>query len=384
MAIVATTLSVAVMILSLSFINGFKYEVREKLFAFWGHVHVTQFSPSESSMLTANFLRRDPFLEASVRKDIPGVTQIAPYVVRPGILQLQSTMEGTRLKGIDTDYRLSPRVELKGRLPRRSGAYSLELVLSQSLANRLDAKVGSSIRLYFLEPGMLSPRIRKMSVCGIYHTGMDEIDREYAICDIRLLQHINGWSSSQINGYQIDLADAETSKEAAAVIYDRLLQPPLNASAMSDIFTNIFDWLELQNVNARIVIVIMAIVAMINLAVALLILIVDQARLVSILTALGMQGRDIRQIFFYHALLIAGCGILAGNALALGICWAQQQFGFLHLSEATYYMSTVPVRLPVGQVLIVDFATLVLAALCMWAPSLYVRTIQPARMLQFK
>ncbi len=372
------------MILALAFINGFKYEIREKLFSFWGHIHVTEYNPNASSIITTEPIHQDAALEQKL-KSLPGVMQISPYAVRPGILHSSNTMEGIKLKGIGNDYRLSPKIKLTGQLPDLSDtSYSKDIVLSEATANRLQLKAGESLQLYFLEPGQLTPRIRKVHISGIFHTGMEEIDNEYALCDIRLLQRINNWAPDEINGYQINLQNSDNADSLSGFIYNHYITPPLTTTTMREIFGNVFDWLELQNVNAQIVIIIMTIVAIINLAVALVILIVEQSRMVGILSSLGMNGKKQQQIFFLQALLIAVLGVIAGNALGLGICWAQQHFGFLTLSEATYYMKEVPVRILWWHVLLIDAVTMLLCAFCMWLPSLYIRRIQPAKVLQFK
>jgi len=221
-------------------------------------------------------------------------------------------------------------------------------------------------------------------VAGLYHTGMDEVDKEFAICDIRLLQRINNWAPDNINGYQIDLDQPKLADSLSNKIFNDYLDAPLTTNTMRDIYPNIFDWLQLQDINAQIVLIIMAVVAVINLAVALLILIVEQARMTGLLAALGMKQKDMQQIFLYHAGLIASVGILAGNILGIGICLLQLKTGFLKLSEATYYMSQVPVRINWWYVLLIDASTLLVCILCMWLPSLYIRRIQPARVLQFK
>jgi lipoprotein-releasing system permease protein len=199
-----------------------------------------------------------------------------------------------------------------------------------------------------------------------------------------LLQRINNWKADEINGYQIDLKNELVADSVAAQIFYNYLQQPLTANTMKDIYANIFDWLQLQDLNAELVIIIMAVVAIINLAVALLILIVEQARVVGLLKAMGMNETATRKIFLYYSAIIASFGIFVGNVLGLGICWLQQHFGFLKLNEATYYMSQVPVRINGWYVLAIDVATLLVCVLCMWLPSLYIRRIQPARVLQFK
>lgn len=384
LAITATSLSVAVMIATIALINGFKYEIREKIFSFWGHVMVTPYVVNTASLITPEPIPYDEGLVQKI-KSMPEVKSIAAWAARPGILQFNGNMEGIRLKGVYKNFQFSEKIQFTGnKIDYSDTAYAKQIIVSQTTANRLNLKAGNDLQLYFLEPGSTSPRIRKVKVAGIYHTGMEEIDKDYALCDIRLLQRINNWQPNQINGYQIDLKNEALSDTVAAQIFYNYLQQPLTANTMKDIYGNIFDWLQLQDLNAELVIIIMAVVAIINLAVALLILIVEQARVVGLLKAMGMNENETRKIFLYYAAIIAGAGIFVGNVLGLGICFLQQKTGFLKLNEATYYMSQVPVRINGWYVLLIDLATLLICILCMWLPSLYIRRIQPARVLQFK
>lgn len=368
----------------MAFIIGFKYEIREKLFSFWGHVLVTPYEVNASNLVTPEPIQYSPMLVEQI-KAMPNVVQVAPWAARPGILQYQGNMEGIKLKGITQDFRFSNKITFSGRkIDYSDTSYSKEIIISQTTANRMRLKAGDALQLYFLEPGSTTPRIRKVTVAGIFHTGMDEIDKDYALCDIRLLQRINNWQPNEINGYQIDLTNEDYADSAAATIFYNFLEAPLNANTMKDVYINIFDWLQLQDVNAEIVLAIMAIVAIINLAVALLILIVEQSRIIGLLKALGMTQGGTQQIFFYYAALISGAGILLGNIIGLGFCFLQQKTGFLTLDESTYYMSQVPVKVNWMYVVLIDAATLVICILCMWLPSLYIRRIQPAKVLQFK
>jgi lipoprotein-releasing system permease protein len=384
LAIVATALSVATMVIAVAFVTGFKHEIRGKLFSFWGHVHVTQFTPNTATIITPNPMQRSAALEQKIAAT-PHVTTITPFALRPVIVNANKLMEGIQLKGVNEQYRFPAGMKLTGNMIDYSdSAYAKQVVLSKTTADRMNLSAGDEIFLYFLEPGSTLPRVRKAQVAGIFHTGMEEVDKNYGICDIRLLQRINNWQPDQVNGYQLSLDDEQYSDSIAAKIYYNYIEPPLTTYTMRDIFPNIFDWLGLQDVNARVIIIIMSIVAIINLAVALLILIVEHSRMVGVLKAQGMASGKMIQVFLYHAGIIAAMGILFGNLLGIGICWLQQETGFLQLSEATYYVKEVPVRLLWWQPVLIDIITLVLCILCMWLPALYIRRIQPAKVLQFK
>jgi lipoprotein-releasing system permease protein len=384
LAIVATALSVATMIITVAFVTGFKHEIRGKLFSFWGHVHITPYTPNAATIITPDPIKMNPSLEQEIKR-LPHVQDISPFAVRPAIIHTNDLMEGVQLKGVTQQYRFDKGIKLSGsKIDYSDTSYSKEVLLSETMAARVKISAGDELQLYFLEPGSIIPRIRKVKVAGLFHTGMDEVDRDYGICDIRLLQRMNNWQQNDINGYQVTLDDEQYADTVSSIIFQRYLDAPLTTHTMQEIFPNIYDWLQLQDVNARIIIIIMSIVAIINLAVALLILIVEHARMVGILRSQGMTGGALQVIFLNYAALIAVSGILAGNILGIGLCVLQYYTHFLHLPESTYYVSHVPVKLFWWQILIVNAGTLILCILCMWFPSLYIRRIQPAKVLQFK
>ena len=384
LAIVATALSVAVMIVAMAVVTGFNFAVREKLFSFMGHVHVVLFDASKSSSLTPEPIYYDRETEDSI-KSLPHVAQVAPFVQRPVIIQAHGTMEGLKLKGVNSKYKFSTSIKFTGRPIdyTTDTFYSKEIILSQTTANKLNVNPGDTVQLDFLEPNAM-PRIRRVRVSGIYHTGMEEVDKNFGVCDLRLLQRINNWTADSINGYQVDLDDEAFADTTAAYIHEYLVQAPLEAYTTTENYSFIFDWLQLQGVNGQILLIIMAIVSIINMGAVLVILMVDRAAMIGLLKALGMTFEATRRIFLGIAALIGVSGIILGNLLAFGLCWLQVRFGIIKLSEDVYYMRNAPIKIIWWQVGLIDLVTLLLCVVCMWLPALYIRRIQPAKVLQFK
>jgi len=293
------------------------------------------------------------------------------------------------LKGVKQNFQFLKGISFTGnKIDYSDTSYSKQILLSETIANKLDVGIGDTIELCFLEQGEAYPRLRKVKLVALFPTGAEEVDKEFALCDLRLLQRINQWQPNEINGYQVDLDDPKYSDTVSNQIFYQYLAPKTKSQlwtyTIRDIFPNVFDWLQMTNVDAQIILIIMAIVAIINLAAVLMILIVEQAKMIGLLKALGMAIKNMRRLFLYYSGLIAAIGVLAGNILALSICWLQLKTGFLQLSEDTYYMKYAPVRLYWWQVVAIDAATLLVCVLCMWLPTLYIRRIRPARVLQFK
>lgn len=369
------------MVLSVCVIGGFKTVIRDKLYSFWGHVLVVPFNNNPSNIISPEPVSLDLKLLADIRKQ-PHVVHAAPFVSRPGIIQFNGQMEGLKLKGVGPDFLFSPTVVFTGgKIDYSDTAYAPDIIVSKTTANKLQLKAGDALLLYFLEPGSTLPRIRKVRVSGIYHTGMEDIDQYFAICDIRLLQHINKWTPQQINGYQVTADDEQYVGTIADNIFNH---SSLSTQTIEDSFPGIVDWLRIQDTSVRILLIIMSIVATISLGAALLILIVERATITGLLKALGLNNAATQQIFLYLAMLTGGAGVLFGNILAIGVCLLQQRYGWLKMSEDTYFMNTVPVQINGWYILIIDVATIAITLLFMWLPTLYVRRVQPARVLQFK
>ncbi len=384
LAIVATALSVAVMIVALAVVTGFKHSITEKLYSFMGHIRVEPFDETNSNALTYSIpVYRNPRLMDSI-KHVPHVVSVSPFAERPVIVQYKGTMEGLRLKGVDKSYRFLSGISTKGGAINYTDTnYAKEIILSQTTADRLKLNINDTVQLYFIE-GSGYPRIRKVKVAGLYHSGMEEVDRYHGVVDIRLIQRINNWNADSVNGYQVDLDNVAYADTVSSYLHFNLINAPLESYTTRENYAAVFEWLEMQDINGTILLAIMAIVAIINMGAVLVILMVDRARMIGLLKALGMSYESTRNIFLGIAGLIGAAGILLGNILALGICWLQMRFGFITLPEDIYYMKYAPVKIIWWQVAAIDVATLALCILCMWLPTLYIRRIQPARVLQFK
>lgn len=381
MGIIATSLSVAVMILSVCVVGGFKSVIRDKIYSFWGHVLVVPYNDNPANIIAEKPVAYSSSVVSMIQADA-NVKSVSRFALRPAILQFKGQMEGLKLKGISKDYTIPPSLNLKGKqLNYAETSYSREIIISKTTANKLFLHIGDDVLLYFLETGSTMPRIRKLKIAGLYHTGMEDVDQYFGICDIRLLQHINNWTADQINGYQI----TAKNEDFAPAIADRIFKnSELSTETITDIYPGIIDWLNVQDLTVRVLLIIMSIVATISLGAALLILIVERANITGLLKALGLNNGSTQKIFLYIALLTGGLGVLFGNIFAIGICLAQQKYGFLKMTESTYFMDTVPMSINIGYILLVDIATILITVICMWLPTLYVRRMQPAKVLQFK
>jgi lipoprotein-releasing system permease protein len=243
--------------------------------------------------------------------------------------------------------------------------------------------VNDSVNVYFINEQEGRASARRLKVCGIFKTGIDEYDKLFAIGDIRLLRRVYNWERDEIGGYEVFLKDPRKMDTVNTQLYEMLPQAWISRT-IKQIYPNIFDWLQIQDVNRNVIFIVMSIVAIINLVTCLLILILERTRMVGVLKALGSRDWTIQKIFLYHASIIAGIGVIIGLFAGLGICILQQQTGFIKMNEAAYYVSEAPVHIIWWEVVAVCLATLLVCFLSLIIPTLFVKTIRPVRAIQFR
>lgn len=384
-SIIATTISVAAMIVSLSFINGFQKIVAEKVFGFWGHIRVQHYEPVKSVMAEESPITRDKRTEQQLKSE-PNIVTISPFATRSAIINANGTLEGVLLKGVTSEYPFKKidRFLLRGKWPSlRDSNKSTEIVLSEYTAKQLTTDTGKYLLIYFIQDQGELPRTRKLKVSGIYKTGIDVYDKTYAIGDLRLIQQLNNWNADEIGGYELDLRNAAEMEKTASSIFN-YLPTGWNAVTLKDLSPEIFDWLSLQNTNKYILIAVMCIVAVINLITCLIILLLERTGMIALLKSLGARDGMIQKIFIYYGGWIAGLGIIIGTFIGLSLCYLQQYGEFIQLNEEAYYVRVAPVEISYIQVLMITTGTFVISMSILILPSLISRKINPSKALRFK
>jgi len=263
-------------------------------------------------------------------------------------------------------------------------SYSREILISKYTATQLGLKLNDKILIYFIRPdGNLRPD--KLTVAGIFKTGIEEYDKTFAIGDIKLIQRLNGWKPTEIGGYEIFLKNySSIDKVTSDIYYMDEFPESWDTKSIRDIYPNIFDWLNMQNTTRNVLIGIMIFVAVINLITCLIILVLERLRMIGILQSLGATNWTIQKIFHIHSLYIAGFGILIGALLGLGICWLQIETGFIKLQEDAYYMSTAAVKIEWWQVTYICVYTLFVCYVLLIIPSFIARRVQPVKAIHFR
>lgn len=381
-AIAAVALSVGVMVIATSVVNGFQNEISRKVFGFWGHIHVTAFDLNNSlEDVKAVNIHQDFYPNIDT---LPGIRHIQVYAYKPGIIKTDTDVEGIVLKGISTDFDWTFMQEslVKGQIFTLSDtSKSNNTIISQTTANRLQLNVGDNLIVYFVQK---PPLVRKFTITGIYNTGMAEYDEKYALIDIKHIQKLNKWDKDEVGGFELFLENIDELDMYSDYIYYNIAGQDLQSQNIKEIDPNIFEWLALQDNNVLVILGLMTIVAIINMITALLILILERTNMIGILKALGANNWTIRKIFLYNAALIIGWGIFWGNFIGLGLCLIQRFTGIITIPEESYYISTVPVDINVGLILTINLITLSICLVCMILPTYLVSTIHPIEAIRFK
>ena len=388
LSVTATAVSVAAMIITLAFVNGFQETVSQKVFSFWGHVRLQQYEPGKALVAEETPLDKNDSI-VNVLRAMPRVENIQTFATKSAVLQQQANIEGILFKGVEQNYNFN---HLKnfllegGRWPDFTDSlYSRDIVISKPIAEQLEIKLNDSIKIYFIDAAGGRSNFRRLRVCGIYKTGIEEYDKLFALGDLRLIQRLNNWEANQIGGYEIFLHDYKAMDSVNQHILESDLLPQNWISkTVKEIYPNIFDWLGIQDVNRDVIFIVMAIVAIINLVTCLLILVLERTRMVGILKAVGSSNITIQNIFLLHATYITLWGAGIGLLFGVGICLLQQYTHFIRLDESAYYVSTAPVKIIWREVVAICMGTVGVCFLSLIIPTLLVRTVQPVKAIQFR
>ena len=371
------------MILATALVKGFQNEISEKVYGFWGHIQVSNFDRNFSYENTPISKNQDfyPFIDT-----LEGITHIHQFATKPGIIEVQDQIEGIILKGVADDFNwefLQNHMESGSKLILPADTPSFDIVISQTTADRLKLELNDPIIVNFINPENFRIRARRFNISGIYNTGLEEYDKLIALVDLRQIQKLNNWDSTQIGGFEIFVDDLDNLEEIEAEVYQMIPQN-LNSMTIKQMKPNIFDWLELQTINERVILILMVIVAVINMITALLILILERTNMIGILKSIGANNWLIRKVFLHNAAYILIIGLIWGNFIGLGLGVIQDRFGVITLPEKTYYVSVAPIDIEISMIILLNVGTLVVTLLAMLLPSYLITKISPIKAIRFK
>ncbi|WP_407428706.1 ABC transporter permease [Arcticibacter sp.] len=380
-AIVGIMLGLAVMILSVAVVKGFKSEIREKVRGFSGDIIVMKYDLNASNEASPFSIHPDTLTRLS---KLPNISHIYPYAVKQGIINANDEMEGVMLKGVDKSFNWSyfKNVLVSGDVIDFTDSVKAkrQIVISKVIADRMRLKVGDDFLMYFVQEPL---RRRKFDIVGIYDLGIEEVDKAYVIGDLSVVQRLNNWAPNTVGGYEIRVNHFDAVNHSALNVNDNISMG-LRAYSITEYYQTIFQWLSLLDVNTEVILILMLAVAIINMISALLIIILERTNMIGILKALGATNWSIQKIFLQNAAYLIGFGLLLGNVLGIGLGLFQAHTHFFKLDQASYYMSFVPVELEATDILLLNAGTLVICLLVLIIPSTLVSRISPVKAITFK
>lgn len=384
-ATLGVAIGLAVMIVTLSIVLGFKNEITEKILGFGAHIEV--FNTNASTSPETYPITTDNAVCKQI-KDSPGIRSVQRVSSKFGIIKTDEDYKGVMLKGIaedyDTDFLCSHLVS--GQMPAfAKGKNENEIVISKNIADEMRVKQGDKIFTYFIENNM---KVRRFHIAAVYSTGMTQFDDNIIVANRYAVNKLNGWSDNQSSELEVKVTDFKKLDETYSELLPRLAGMTDSngnsyiAYTIRQLYSSIFDWLQLLNLNILVIIILMVCLSSLTIISGLLILILEKTNTIGILKAMGAKGRSIRQVFIYYAVFIVGRGILFGYAAGLGLSYIQYQWHIVALNPEKYYVTYVPILFNWPLLLLLGISTLLVSVIAIIGPSFLIARISPSKAIK--
>ena len=375
------------MIVAIAVVTGFKNEITRKVVGFASHIQILNFD-SNVSYETQPINSDQEFLGA-LRED-PSIAAVQVFATKAGIIKTKSDIQGVVLKGVGPAYDwgfLQDYLQEGEILSFTDSIRSNKVLISRYIASLLKLNLKDDFLMYFIQD---PPRMRRFTVAGIFETSLEEFDKVFIFGDIRHIQRLNDWSENQISGFEVNLTNFRDLEEQTLHVMNTVGfgfeedGSRLKVLNIQDKYAQIFDWLNLQDMNVLIILILMLVVAGFNMVSGLLILILDRTNMIGILKALGSPNVSIRKIFLYQSGFLIIRGLFWGNIIGIGLCLLQKFTGIMELDQSSYYLNTVPVNLNVLHIIALNLGTALAIVLMLIIPSMIISRISPARAIRFE
>ena len=380
-AVVSIALGISIMLISIAVVVGFKNQIKDKVVGFVSPIQIQVLNQNES-------IEETPFVYDSVLKsrlDFPFIESVCPTANKAGLVKTDEEIHGVVLKGVDEvyDWTYIKSNLVDGNIPQyNENERSNDVVISKIIADKMLLGVGDQVRIWFVGEDMKT-RGRKFFVKGIYETGLTECDERFIYCDLNQIRRLNGWDGDMVGHLEIDIVENVPVEDANSIIYYKIPTNLISYEAR-DLYPQIFDWLELQDMNVVIIIVLMLLVSGITIISMLLIIVLEKTSTIGLLKSMGANNAFIRGIFLQRSRRILLIGMLLGNLIGIGICVLQKYTEIIKLSPESYYLSSVPIEINIWHILLLNVGTFVLWVLMMLIPTMIINNIKPSKTIRFE
>ena len=388
-AVAGVAIGLAVMIISVCVVLGFKHTIRDKVVGFGSHIQVANFYTLQSSAIDQPVAIGDSMMNVLKRTD--GVKHVQRFAMKQGILKTDNDFLGVMFKGVgpEFDSTFIHKSMVEGSIPHFSDQQSTNRILiSKDMASKLRVKAGDRIFAYFIGEGGV--RTRRFTISGVYQTNLAQYDKTTCFCDLYTARKLNAWTDDMVTGAELTVNDFKQLGTTANDIINRVNRTQdqygntFSSKTIRELSPQIFSWLDLLDLNVWIILAIMTAVAVVTMISGLLIIILERTTMIGVLKALGARNSIVRHTFLWFAAFIIGKGLLIGDALAMVLILLQKLTGFAKLDPQTYYVDVVPVELDWTLIVALNIATMLIALFVLIAPSYLVSHIHPAKSMRYE
>lgn len=386
-ATIGVAIGLAVMIVTVSVVLGFKHTIRDKVVGFGSHIQVQNlmnFTTADRYAVSLN----DSIM--SVMQQIQGVRHVERYALTQGILKTDDDFLGVVFKGVAQEYDMTFLREhlLEGEIPQFCDTASTnKILLSKMIADKLQLKVGDRIFAYFIDENV---RTRRFTISGVYQTNMTRFDEALCFIDLNTVVKLNGWENDLCSGAEILVNDLNKLNLTADAFIDQINRKTdeygntYSSQTIYEAYPQIFNWLELLDINVWIILALMVCVAGFTMISGLLIIILERTQMIGVLKAIGARNKTIRHTFLWFAAFIIGQGLFWGNLISLAIIFLQRYTGIVKLDPQTYYVSEVPMEINIPLFVLINVATLLICVFVLIGPSYLISHIHPAKSMRYE
>lgn len=387
-ATAGVAVGLAVMIVSVCIVLGFKHTIRDKVIGFGSHITVANFMTVHGSEQKP-IAMPDSMIKAL--RSVSGVKHVQRYALKQGILKTDSDFLGVAFKGIASEYDTTfiHNNMVSGNIPAFSDAESHnKIVVSKIMADMLKIKVGDKVFAYFIDNDNV--RMRRFLVSGIYQTNLTQYDKAICFTDLYTAVRLNGWEHDQVSGAELTVDDFDKVDDVEDILVSKVNRTidsygeTYSSETIQNSNPQIFSWLDLLDLNVWIILALMLCVAGFTMVSGLLIIILERTNMIGVLKAIGAKNKTIRKTFLWFAVFIIGKGMLIGNVIGLGLVLLQNYTGVVTLDPSTYYVKTVPVEINIPLIVLLNVATLFISIFVLIAPSFLVSYIHPAKSMRYE
>ncbi|MBQ6064278.1 MAG: ABC transporter permease [Prevotella sp.] len=387
-ATAGVAIGLAVMIISVCVVLGFKHTIRDKVVGFGSHIQVADFLTLQTSDQHPIFMG-DSML--SVLREMPEVKHVQRYAYKQGILKTDNDFLGVVFKGLGPEFDTTfiHQNMVKGSIPAFSDENSgNKILVSKTMADQLKLEVGQRLFSYFIDQDGV--RTRRFTVAGIYQTNLSQYDKTICLTDLYTVVKLNGWQTDQASGAEITIQDPNRMDIVEGHFIEKVNRTTdpygetYSSLTIRELNPAIFSWLDLLDLNVWIILALMVAVAGVTMVSGLLIIILERTNMIGILKALGARNKTIRHTFLWFSVFIIGKGLLYGNILALGLLMLQKYTSLVKLDPTTYYVNTVPVEINIPLIVLINIATLLICVLVLIVPSFLISHIHPVKAIRYE